>query len=386
MSSSATIIERARARREHQELRDREHSQSSMPAPDAPRSSSPPPVDMLASPNLFAPMPLCRTTQNTPAEMGIMKNTGERALKNRKLNNDAQSDFRRFLETSHPLEREALHQLAILEVRALLQDNTEQRQQRWEPSKELSKTIRAFLVMPNLQYYGGSLSATIIEVMRKSGVPGLPEDDALLKDCLSHPLSVDKNTIKSTLKKSMNTEIEEERNIAYVTAKILSSFGVPVEPTLSLYYRFALIIRDISLISVKCSSFFIQRTELAKHHSNETFWMEVDKVLEEFHKEENFKDDMSKYGDPAKTDFKLAANAVAANAPKWLKNVHDFAPKVRRLDTGFKGRKRRRIQDAEDEEEPGHGEDGNSSTNGGGVTGGNNEGSDSNSGEPEPEP
>ncbi|KAJ6448103.1 hypothetical protein C8R45DRAFT_1115490 [Mycena sanguinolenta] len=337
--------------------------------------------DGFDSPNPFAPLPPRRGTQNTAAEMVIMKSAGERASKSRKLNDDAQADYRRFLETSHPLEREALHHLAILEVRTLLQDNSEQRQQKWEPSKELSKvikkTIRALLVMPNLQYYGGSLSATIIDAMRKSGTPGLPEDDSLIKDCLSHPLSVDKNTIKTALKKSMTSKVKEERTIAYATSRILSSFGVAVQPTLSLYYRFALI-----------------RTELAQNHSNDIFWTKVDDILEEYHKEgaagfvlcmeENFQDDVDQYGDPAKTDFKLSTNPLADNAPKWLKHIHDLAPKVRRLDNDLRSRKRRRIRDeAEDEEEdqPVDGDSGNSveGSNGGII------GSEPGEGE-EPEP
>ncbi|KAJ7434574.1 hypothetical protein B0H11DRAFT_2258246 [Mycena galericulata] len=302
MSTTASIKERAKLRRE------RERAEASTPAPNDSRSSSPP-IDQPDSPNPFAPMPLRRTTsQNTPAEMAIMKSAGECALKSRKLNDDAQADFKRFLETPHPLEREAMSYLTVLEVRGLLQDNTEKSQQRWEPSKEIlkifKKTMRAFLVMPNLQYYGGSLPATIIEAMRKSDVPGLPDDDALIKDQLSHQLSVDKNMIKATIKKSMGADTPKaERNIAYVTAKILNSFGGPVEATLSLYYRFALI-----------------RTELGNNHANDAFWSEVDKVLEDFHEdgaaefvlcmEENFKDDIANYGDPAKTDFKLAANAI----------------------------------------------------------------------------
>ena len=86
--------------------------------------------------------------------------------------------------------------------------------------------------------------------------------------------------------------------------------------------------------------------------------------------EENFKDDIDQYGDPAKTNFKLSTNPLADNAPKWLKHIHELAPKVRRLDNNLRSRKRRRIQDEEEDEEedqPVDGDSGNSAD--GGVIG-----------------
>ncbi|KAF7357266.1 hypothetical protein MSAN_01321800 [Mycena sanguinolenta] len=374
MASSASIMQRARARAAKEQ-----QSQASTPAPGTSRSSSPPPMDGIDSPNPFAlSMPPRRVAQNTSAEMIIMKSAGERALKSRKLNDNSQADYRRFLETPHPLEREAIHHLAVLEVRELLQDNIEQRQQNWQPSKDLSKiikkNIRALLVMPNVQYYGGSLAQTIIDAMRKSGTPGLPEDDSDIRDYLGHLLSVDKNTIKTTMK--------DERNIAHATAKILSSFSLSqsVQPTLSLYYRFALI-----------------RTELKKNHTNDVFWTEVDKVLDEYNKDgsthfvlcmkENFSDDVDEYGDPAKTDIKLFTEPLTNKAPKWLKHIHDLAPKVRRLD-GVKSRKWRRTEVDEEEDEPvdgdGSGEEpGNGDGDGDGNSNGNGDGNGDENGDGE---
>ncbi|KAJ7213833.1 hypothetical protein GGX14DRAFT_563409 [Mycena pura] len=375
---SLTVIERMRLRKE----RERD-SQSCLttPGPDnySIRSSSPPPMDPLDQhkpldlPNPFVLMPPRHSTsQNTPAEIAIMKSTGERALKTRKLNESAQADFRRFIETANPLEREVPSHLALLEVRGLLQDHAEQGQQTWEPMKELTKAmkkiIRAFLTAPNLRYYGGSLAATIVDAMQKSDIPNLPDDDALMQEKLSHPISVDKNTIKATIKMSMHVENIEERNIAWVTFKIMKSLGIVGDPTLGLYWRIAHI-----------------RSELAKNHPNGTFWDEVDKTLDDYHKEgaaefvlclkENFKDDIAKYGDPAKIDYKLTAKALPDKAPKWMWSAHELAPKVRRVDAAFKSRKRKRIHYNNPEEEEEENSGGNAGSNeGGSVNSGGGEG------------
>ncbi|KAJ7210925.1 hypothetical protein GGX14DRAFT_565512 [Mycena pura] len=374
---SLTVIERMRLRKERE--RDSQ-TRLTTPGPDnySIRSSSPTATDLsdqrepLDLPSPFALMPPRRSTShNTPAEMAIMKSTGERALKARKLNESAQADFRRFTETANPLERDVLNHLALLEVRGLLQDHAEQGQQTWEPTKELTKImkkiIRAFLTAPNLRYYGGSLAATIVDAMRKSDIPNLPDDDALIQEKLSHPISVDKNTIKSTIKMSMDAKNIEERNIAWVTFKIMKSLGIAGDPTLALYWRIAHI-----------------RSELAKNHPNEMFWDRVDQTLDDYHKEgaaefvlcleENFKDDIAKYGDPATTDYKLAANALPDKAPKWMRSAHDLASKVRRVDAAFKSRKRKRVyynnNEEEGEEENGGGSNEGRSDEGGSVNSG----------------
>ncbi|KAJ7193166.1 hypothetical protein GGX14DRAFT_405779 [Mycena pura] len=206
------------------------------------------------------------------------------------------------------------------------------------------------------------------EAMRKSAVPGLPEDDALLKDAMSHAISVDKNTIKSALRDSIKVKRTSERNIAFVTAKILKSFGVSVEPTLSLYYRFALI-----------------RNEIKKDHPDNRFWAEVDKTLSELHEESAsvmvfcleavLQDDIKDYGDPAKTEFKLAADPLPERAPKWLKIVHELAPKLRRVETALTGTKRLRSRVVDDEET-----DDDSGSGGGGTLSSGNSGDENNSG------
>ncbi|KAJ7204188.1 hypothetical protein GGX14DRAFT_398494 [Mycena pura] len=169
------------------------------------------------------------------------------------------------------------------------------------------------------------------DVMRKSDIPNLPDDDALIQEKLSHPISVDKNTIKATIKMLMHAENIEERNIAWVTLKIMKSLGID------------------------------SRSELAKNHPNEIFWEEVDKTLDNYHKEgaaefvlcleENFEDDIAKYGDPARTNYKLAADALPNKAPKWMRSAHELAPKVRRVDATFKSRKRKCIHYNSNEEE-----------------------------------
>ncbi|KAJ6477723.1 hypothetical protein C8R45DRAFT_934374 [Mycena sanguinolenta] len=342
MTLSASIIERSKARHAC------EQSQAATPAPQTLRSSSPPPMlDGFDSLNPFVPLPPRRATQNTPAKMVIMKSVGECASKSRKLNDNAQADYKHFLKTSHPLEREALHHLAILEVCTLFQDDTEQRQQKWELSKELS--------FPE--------SDVFQDPRRKSGTPGLPEDDSLIKDCLSHPLSVDKNMIKTALKKSMNSKVKEEHNIVYATARILSSFGVAVQPMLSLYYHFALV-----------------HTEFVQNHSNgrqcsgrisQRRLTVVQVYGRKFQKTTLISTAIQQRPISSSRPIPLADNAL-----KWLKHIHELAPKVRRVENDLRSRKQKCIQDDEEDEEEDQLVDGDS---GNGDDGGNSDNS-----EPEP--
>jgi hypothetical protein len=158
--------------------------------------SSPNPFSNTSSYNMFPP----------PTRMGLpliaqLKNFGDRTLKRIKLSDESEAEFKRYLEVRMPPipfmiqivtcfqtnskeERDALQFIHTLELKDMLVKSSEERSENWTPSsklavraflarntlrshsplsqKQIRKFIHALLLLPNIQYYSGTVESTVI--------------------------------------------------------------------------------------------------------------------------------------------------------------------------------------------------------------------------------
>ncbi|KAJ7231851.1 hypothetical protein B0H12DRAFT_1146168 [Mycena haematopus] len=308
--------------------------------------SSPNPFSNGSSFNVFPP--------STRSSLGVttqLKNFGERTLQRIKLSDESEAEFKRYIEMASKDERDALHFVHTLQLKDMVNKSTEERSENWTASTKLAKTIRKFiyavLLLPNIQYYCGTVESTVISAMRASGVKELPDVDSLecdqLTSFVAREFSLARYAIKKMIQNSVDeTKGTETRHIAALAEELLKH-ALNVKPMLGLWYRLALI-----------------RSHIALNHSTAEFWDQVDKQLEELHHqppneyvdalETVYEEDLKAFGDPAKRTFK-PGDHVNASSPKWLQNLSALAPKVQRV-VKKKGNKRKRhVVEPEDDED-----------------------------------
>ncbi|KAJ7765114.1 hypothetical protein B0H14DRAFT_3510261 [Mycena olivaceomarginata] len=140
--------------------------------------SSPNPFSNTSSYNMFPP----------PTRMGLpliaqLKNFGDRTVKQIKLSDESEAEFKRYLETNSKEERDALQFIHTLELKDMLVKSSEERSENWTPSSKLAKQIRKFihalLLLPNIQYYSVTIKSTVITAMRSSSIKDLPAADRI---------------------------------------------------------------------------------------------------------------------------------------------------------------------------------------------------------------
>ncbi|KAF7332982.1 hypothetical protein MVEN_02404400 [Mycena venus] len=233
--------------------------------------------------------------------------------------------------------------LHTLQVEALLNKSLQARISTWKSSPSLLKVMRKFiwalLLLPNVQWYAGTNENTIIQVMRKSNIPGLPPVDGV-------------NVQRSTFKKKVADSMVDgnKLNVATLTASLLGH-SEHVNATLGLYFQIALV-----------------RLHCTWGHSNADFWPKIDEELAELRQAGSgelvtalqivYEDNIQTYGDPAKSPFKTGAG-VGEGSPTWLQHLHSLAPLIQRF-SWCQGTKHRRPADFDlpNEEEPNENTDG----------------------------
>ncbi|KAJ7358444.1 hypothetical protein DFH08DRAFT_932506 [Mycena albidolilacea] len=386
MSSSKSLLQRScdqRARRSQQAVF------------ETPQPSSPS-LDPTSSPNPFvAPSTL---TLPLATRTNQLQNFGEQALKKIKLNTESEAEFRTYIETSNPYERNAMQFLNTLQVKALLSKSLQDRVTTWKSSLSLlniRKFVWALLLLPNVHWYAGTNENTIIEAMRNSNTPDLPPSDStecegLIKD-VAQEYSVQRSTLK---KKIADILVGKKVDIATLTASLVVH-SEHVNATMGLYLRVALIMcypfqKHFIFFLCKLS---LQRLHCSQGHSTAVFWLKIDEQLAELRNKGSeelvsalqivYEDDIETHGDPAKSEFKTGVAVSSAN-PKWLRNIHSLAPLIQRF-SWRQGTKRRcpaefdlenteeqdsnRDQDAEKDGDGTEGADNRGTENGGAVSG-----------------
>ncbi|KAJ7189317.1 hypothetical protein GGX14DRAFT_580794 [Mycena pura] len=339
----SSLLERSR-QRDAQRLQQR--TQDSAPSSPSPFIQSLPGLDIRR--DLETPPPVPHALVQRPLSTMQIKRFGERLLGRIKLTEENAAELLRFCETASPEERTVLQFAHTLLVEDQILEMQEHRAQNWSMTstqKDAAKEYtRAILLLPNTQFYSGSVEATIITAMRANKkITGLPSEDGpdakTLKQAIGRILSQEKN-----IKDSTTTTDVAAQNIA-VLAESALSMSTHVKPTLGLYYRLAFI-----------------RTHVRKNHSDHRFWAEVDAELEILHDagptefvsamDTNLEDDMELFGHYTKSTVKHhLGSVITSSTPAWLKKLYDLAPRIQRISTSSKTRgvKRRRIQVAEPE-------------------------------------
>ncbi|KAJ7838295.1 hypothetical protein B0H14DRAFT_3700907 [Mycena olivaceomarginata] len=354
---ASTLLQCSRQRRR---LQENEMEPPSSPFPQGGTSGTETPQGLGSSPNPFsggAPFnALGPSAMRTSTAQ--LKSFGDRALKRIKLTDESEAEFRRYLETSSKEERDALQLIHILELKDIFSKSTEERVENWTPSSNLAacvsaielKTIRKFiwalLLLPNIQYYAGTVEDTVIKGMRTSNIKELPSPDSLECDKLTSFVAREFSLARYAIKKTITVSLDEAKNadtknIAGLAAELLLH-AKSVNATRGLYFRLAFI-----------------RAHVKENHSAGEFWSKVDEQLEELRREspEDFvaaletayEDDIVHGGDPDKTEFKTG-NPVGDGSPKWLQNLSAVAPLIRRVPKK-QGNKRKRRAEPEEEDE-----------------------------------
>ncbi|KAJ7920734.1 hypothetical protein B0H13DRAFT_1867235 [Mycena leptocephala] len=287
-----------------------------------------------------------------------LKTVGERHLKRIKLEDDSADEFKRYLETPNKDERDAIVFLHMLHVKDLYRQAVDQRVKGWQVTTclavQIKKFVRALLLLPNLRFYSGMVESAVMIALRRCAVKDLPTsddfDDNVLKAAVARQFSTDKSEIKKMLKDSTEVSDVASRNIAEVTGQILAKYCPEIQPTLSVYHRLSHI-----------------HTRASKPHSNSKFWPDLDQELEGLHEEGpevfvsfsdsamqiNYEDDIAKYGDPADTKHKVTKDTVPSGSKKFLIILHELAPKVQRVNSNGKCKRKHTVaDDNEPEDEP----------------------------------
>ncbi|KAF7351015.1 hypothetical protein MSAN_01663800 [Mycena sanguinolenta] len=354
--SSGSLLEIARRRR------------AARPPPSTPVNtdtpSSPSPVPSLTSPQSqpdatpadATPNPFIGTSSSIIPQTERLKNFGERALKRIKLSDESQAEFRQYIETSSLDERHALQFIHTLQVEDLLNKEAEERNSAWKPSKALAKTLREYiwtlLLLPNIQYYAGTVENAVISAARSNKVKGLPaansnESPELVK-WLGREFSIFRSDMKSAVKASIE-DGSEFCNIANLAEELLQH-APGVNHTLGLYHRLAFIRRHLRMFN----------------HSIHDFWPKIDEELEELHDagpedfvesmKLNFEEDITIYEDPVKSTHRPCSDTFNDSCLKDLKTLSALAPKIQRVAARKRANKtkkrKQREPDVEEDEEP----------------------------------
>ncbi|KAJ7253006.1 hypothetical protein B0H12DRAFT_1233714 [Mycena haematopus] len=279
-----------------------------------------------------------------------LKSFGERALKRIKLSDESQAEFRQYIETRNLEECNTLQFIHTLQVEDLLKE-VEERISSWKPSKALAKTLREYiwtlLLLPNIQYYAGTVENAIISAARTNKVKGLMaansnESPELVK-WLGREFSIFRSDLKGVVKGSTD-DGSELRNVANLAKELLQR-APGLNHTLGLYYRLAFIRRHLRLSS----------------HSIHDFWPKVDEELEDLHKagpedfldsmKLNFEEDTETYGDPAESAHHPCSDPFRDNCLKDLKTLSPLAPKIQRVASRKRGNKTKKRKHCEPEAE-----------------------------------
>ncbi|KAJ7170377.1 hypothetical protein C8R43DRAFT_1120808 [Mycena crocata] len=288
-----TLLERTRARQAREAFA-------------STRSSSPP---LHGSPT-FTPNPLPTLDFNATPNLSVVqrKAFGDRVLKKIKLESNPQAEFVQFVEMANQDECDALQVAYTLRLTDMISKSMQETVVNWTPPKSLEKAlcplIYALLLIPNVKFYSGNLTSTLM--ITESLAP--------------------------------NSDIE---NIAALTQRLLTSHAKSFNATLTIYFRIALI-----------------RYHVEQKHPPNAFCGKVDDDLEELYKDgpqavvENLKtlyeDDVEAHGDQAESDFTISTEIVGEKRPKWYRHVHHNTPKIQRVG---KVRATKRKRDSEEEEE-----------------------------------
>ncbi|KAJ7729681.1 hypothetical protein DFH07DRAFT_936061 [Mycena maculata] len=340
-----TLLERAALRRQQEQ----QNTPSQPPAQSSASSSLPNNPQLDSSPlNPFVNAPSYVLATRPGGSQARLRAFGDRALKRVKLEEESAAEFNRYLETTDPEERNTLQFMHTLALKDMLNKSVEERGQTWEPSAKLAKTIRKFiwalLLLPNIQYYSGTVESAVISAMRACNVKELPKADSLECDELTSHVGKEFSNARYAMKKailaSRNAKKIATRNIADLAADILRHCS-DVKATRGLYMRLALL-----------------RQHTTQGHTPSEFWTKVDDELEELHNsgpvlfveslDIAYSDDIQTYGDPATSNNRIGSD-ITESSPKYLQQLSSLAPKIQR--SKKQGTKRRRQADPEEEEE-----------------------------------
>ncbi|KAJ7723188.1 hypothetical protein DFH07DRAFT_1005946 [Mycena maculata] len=312
-----TLLERAALRRQQEQ----QNTPSQPPAQSSASSSLPNNPQLDSSPlNPFVNAPSYVLATRPGGSQARLRAFGDRALKRVKLEEESAAEFNRYLETTDPEERNTLQFMHTLALKDMLNKSVEERGQTWEPSAKLAKTIRKFiwalLLLPNIQYYSGTVESAVISAINA------------------------RYAMKKAILASRNAKKIATRNIADLAADILRHCS-DVKATRGLYMRLALL-----------------RQHTTQGHTPSEFWTKVDDELEELHNsgpvlfveslDIAYSDDIQTYGDPATSNNRIGSD-ITESSPKYLQQLSSLAPKIQR--SKKQGTKRRRQADPEEEEE-----------------------------------
>ncbi|KAJ7738440.1 hypothetical protein B0H14DRAFT_3516015 [Mycena olivaceomarginata] len=278
-------------------------------APSSDRGSSPAPVSMSLPPaggmnpggSLgvdSSPNPFSNGSSSNmfpaPTRMGLplipqLKNFGDRTLKRIKLSDESESEFKRYLETNSKDERDALQFIHTLELKDMLVKSSEERSENWTPSSKLAKQIRKFihalLLLPNIQYYSGTVESAVID---------LPAADSFdcdqLTSFVARELSLARYAMKRTIQTSMDkTKGAEIHHITAMAAELLKHAP--------------------------------NRSHITQNHTAAEFWTKVDEQLQELHLESPeefvgaletlYEEDLELYPIEGDVKFKVGSNFVS---------------------------------------------------------------------------
>ncbi|KAJ7803251.1 hypothetical protein B0H14DRAFT_3487676 [Mycena olivaceomarginata] len=260
-----------------------------------------------------------------------LKNFGEHALKRYKLLDKSEAEFRQYLETSTKDERGVLQFIHTLRTEDMLAKSTEEHVENWTPSTKLAKNIRKFiyalLLLPNIQYYSGTVESTVINAMWSSSVKDLPTSNSFNCDQLTSFVAREFSLARHAIKKTIQTSIDKHkgtdiRPVAALATELLKH-APNVNVTLGLYFRLVLI----------CS-------HVVQNHPISEFWNKVDEQLDELHREgpENFvialetlyEDDLELYDDPTQPKNSRLATMLGTPAQSGSR-ISALAPKIQHV-------------------------------------------------------
>ncbi|KAJ7208510.1 hypothetical protein GGX14DRAFT_395666 [Mycena pura] len=344
-STTKELLERSKRRRLERQ---------NIPPPSVPSSPVIPhtPNSQLPLPPLFSldnPTPVTSTSLSIHGtSMAQLKSFGERELKRVKLEPATESDFRTYITTPSKDERDSLQALWTLQVRDQLSKLTQTTAESWTASSALEKTVRRFiyslLLLPNVHFYAGTVAEVLLLAMHNANTPDLPGPDGIQHDellaWLGEEISQARYVIKKTIVDNLNLPVAD------LAAELLSlPHARHVPSTLGLRMRLSLLRRHIGL----------------KHNSN-SFWKTVDDELEAFREDGSeayvdlmkdlYDEDREQYKDPTGTDPPTQSfNDPDFKCPKWLAELHNIAPQVKRLAKKKSKAKKRKLVVSDDEEE-----------------------------------
>ncbi|KAK6991825.1 hypothetical protein R3P38DRAFT_2803520 [Favolaschia claudopus] len=207
--------------------------------------------------------------------------------------------------------------------------------------KTLREIMQVALLMPNIKYYIGNLTQTVITVAETAAVKLMPKEEED-RDTLAAWLNNQINNARYQLKKTITTSLSKDsgmQNIADLAAHLFSKRKY-FSPTLSVYFRIALI-----------------RAEIQKNHHVDHFWSKVDDELQKMHEggpealvadlETCYEEDVDAFGDPSKSKCTPSTEMVGEKKPAWYRALHANVAKIQRVKLRTAPGKRKREEDDE---------------------------------------